>query len=445
MRQGRRAAVAEPRRGKFVRDTASVLGTEVLVTFLAIGTSVITARVLGPHDRGLFQLLVILPVTLSNFVKFGIPQANVYFMRRRNAPSSLVAANAFWLAIGLGGGLAIICYLGRDFLLSTILRQAPPATLPPVLLLLPFVLLQTFFLGIVQAQERFREYNLQQILPPTLGLVGMTIALLWLRAGLLGAIITQTVVVMIVVLALMRRVQRSTGFGFQADPALMRGMLAFGGKSYLQTLASTLHFRIGQYMIAIFLDPTQVGLYAIASHLTNLILKVPEATGTVLYPRLAAAAERNAHAQTSAACRHTFFITGLASLGCLLFGGLAIRILYGEAYAGAVVPLWLMLPGVVCLSLYLLLTRNFTSRARQEVNIAAAGMALVINVVANYLLIPRLGIAGAAIATSLSYGGATLLLLVYFVRESGHTLGQTLLVGRADLANYLRLAAWVRS
>src|SRR5512132_1893117 len=119
MRRRRRHPMGEPRRGQFVRDTASVLGTEVLVTFLTIGTSVITARVLGPHDRGLFQLLIILPTTLSNFVKFGIPQANVYFMRRRNAPPSLVAANALWLAIGLGGGLAIICYIGRDWLLST--------------------------------------------------------------------------------------------------------------------------------------------------------------------------------------------------------------------------------------------------------------------------------------------------------------------------------------
>ena len=46
-----------------------------------------------------------------------------------------------------------------------------------------------------------------------------------------------------------------------------RPMLAFGGKSYVQTLAATLHMRIDQYMIAYFLSPTDVGIYAIAVNL----------------------------------------------------------------------------------------------------------------------------------------------------------------------------------
>jgi len=68
-------------------------------------------------------------------------------------------------------------------------------------------------------------------------------------------------------------------------------MLGFGGKSYVQTLAATLHRQIDQYMINFFLDPAQVGLYAVAVNLTNVLLKIPDATGTVLYPRLAALEE----------------------------------------------------------------------------------------------------------------------------------------------------------
>ena len=52
---------------------------------MGIGTSVITARTLGPSGRGLFQLLTIFPATMSNFAKLGIPVANVYCIRRRGA------------------------------------------------------------------------------------------------------------------------------------------------------------------------------------------------------------------------------------------------------------------------------------------------------------------------------------------------------------------------
>ena len=48
-------------------------------------------------------------------------------------------------------------------------------------------------------------------------------------------------------------------------------------------------FLLGTWATEFNLDPAQVGLYAVAVNLTNLLLKVPEATGTVLYPRLAAA------------------------------------------------------------------------------------------------------------------------------------------------------------
>jgi O-antigen/teichoic acid export membrane protein len=425
---------------RFVRDSASVLATQVLVTALGVGTSVITARMLGPHDRGLFQLLVLLPTTLANFVKFGIPQANVYFMRRRGASAADVATNSIWFALALGGGLAVVAYLFRDRMLSSFLREAPAATVPAVLALVPCVLLQTFFSGVLQAEQRFREFNFQQLMPALLALLGMPIALVWLRTGLVGAIVTQTVIAIVVTVWLAVRVHRTAPLRVGWNPVLARGMLSFGGKSYLQTLASTLHFRIDQYMIAYFLDPAQVGLYAVAVNLTNLLLKVPDASGTVLYPRLAAAGERDAHKQTSAVCRHTLFVMVVAALCYAIGGPFAIRLLYGRAYVGAIRPLLLMLPGIVMISLYLLLTRNFTSRNRQQVNIVAAVAALGINVGLNCVLIPRWGISGAAVSTAVSYSIAALILLVMFVRESGYTVGQIVLVGRADLEGYVRRA-----
>ena len=436
--------MAEPRVGRFVRDSAGVFGAQMLATGLGVGTSVITARMLGPHDRGLYQLLTLLPITLSNFVKLGIPQANVYFMRRRGASGSDVASHSLWLAFGLGGGLALACYLARGWLLAHFLKGAPPITVIPVLVLLPFVLLQGFFSAVLQAEERFREYNFQQVAPTVLGLVGMAIALVWLRTGLAGAIVIQTLVVVGVTVWLALRVHRTAPLRLTWRPELARDMMTFGSKSYLQTLASTLHFRIDQYMIGFLLDPVQVGFYAVATNLALLLLRISDATGTVLYPRLAAAGERDAHAQTSAVCRHTLFITVLVALGYELFGGLAIRLLFGERYAAAVLPMRLMLPGIVMISLYLILTRNFTSRNRQEVNIVAAGAALAINVGLNWVLIPRWGIAGAAVCTAVSYSTAALILLVVFARESGYGIAKTLFIGRADLDGYRQLAARMR-
>src|SRR5262249_60653134 len=101
-----------------------------------------------------------------------------------------------------------------------------------------------------------------------------------------------------------------------------------------------------------------------------------------------------------------------------LLGPLAIRILYGHRFEASIRPMQLMLPGIVMISLYLILTRNFTSRNRQEVNIVAAFAALAINFGLNWGLIPPFAIGGAAVSTALSYSIAALILLVVFVPAS---------------------------
>src|SRR4029077_20110782 len=97
----------------------------------------------------------------------------------------------------------------------------------------------------------------------------------------------------------------------------------------------------------------QVGLYAVAVNLTNVLLKIPDAAGTVLYPRLAALGEGDAHAATSRVCRHTLFITAALGLGYLLFGPLGIRVLHGSRFKGAIPPMLIMQPGLELTSLYL--------------------------------------------------------------------------------------------
>jgi O-antigen/teichoic acid export membrane protein len=71
----------------FVRDIVQVFGGQVAMMVIGIGTGVITVRALGPHDRGLLQLLILLPATLGNFAKLGIPQTTGWPMpRRRGSP-----------------------------------------------------------------------------------------------------------------------------------------------------------------------------------------------------------------------------------------------------------------------------------------------------------------------------------------------------------------------
>src|SRR5215831_8997237 len=334
-RRPQEAPVAKgPKRRPFVADSVQVLSGHVAMMAIGIVNGIITARWLGPADRGRFQLLVLLPTMPSNFVKLGIPQASVYYMRRRGASASDVASNSVWFAFVTGTLAAIVCYAFKDILIAKFLKDTPPELILPSLALIPFVTLQFYFLGVAQAQERFRDYNVWQIGPNVLALVGLSVTLILLHMGLVGAVLVQVVIQVVMTVWMAWLVNRAAPLHLRWNGALSRGMLSFGSKSYVQTLAATLHLRIDQYICAYFLPPAQVGLYAIAVNFGSLLLKIPEATGTVMFPRLAGSGDRDAHAATTRVCRSTLFILALGVLGFGIAGPILIPILYGHRFDG---------------------------------------------------------------------------------------------------------------
>lgn len=431
--------------GRFLGDVGRVFGGQVVMTAIGMGTGIITARWLGPEGRGIFQLVVVVaPLMLANLVKLGIPQASVYAIKRERVSPSVVVSNTTWLALLLGGAAGLGCWLGRDWLLANVLKDAPPVTLVAVMVLIPLVILQAYLLGIVQALERFHEYNIQQIVPNVLSLIGMAVVLIWLQGGVVGAVVTYTAIMAFVTAWLALRVHRVAPIRLRFDVGVLRPMLAFGLKSHVQTLAATWHLRIDQLLVGYLLDPTQVGLYAVAVNLTNLLLRVPDALGTVLFPRLAGASTEAGEDATAMVCRATFAVMVLGALGYLLVGPAALRLLFGERFTGSIAPMLALLPGIVLMGQYLILTRNFTSRNRQEVNIAAATTALAANVGLNVLLIPRWGIVGAALSSVGSYGFAAAVLMVAFMRVSRRSLVDLLVPRPSDVAHLLGTARRMR-
>jgi len=427
-------------------DVLGLIGSRLALVVFGLGTGIITARLLGPHDRGLFTVLLLLPQTLVNFVKMGVAQANVYDIRRRDASVSVVASNSLVLCVVISGLLLAACWLAGDWVLAPFTRGAEGGAVWLALTLVPFVMVESYFLSILQAVEDFNAYNMQSIYKAVFGFVGIVVALLVLDGRLWAALVSQVAVIAAANLWLLYRVWRVARFGLRWDAGVGRGTLAFGVKSYLQTLAAHLHYRIDLYLIAYFLNPAQVAFYSIAVNMTNPILQIPDAVGTVIFPKLAGSSVVSAQARTAVTCRHTLFATVVAAVVYATVGSQVLTLAYGDRYAPAIPPMLMMLPGIIMISLYQILTRNFTSQNRQQVNIVAAGVALSVNTTLNLILIPRFGIIGAAASTAVSYSLAAIILLALFVRESGGSLRETVLIRGEDLARYSRmlLAAGIR-
>ncbi len=430
---------------RFFRHVMSTLVAEILIVVLNLLIGVLTARLLGPSRRGVLTLVMTLPMTLIALSDPGISQANIYFIGRKGRSAPVVATNSIYFALGIGLLAALSLWLIRDLALNTVLRSMPPHYFHLVLCLVPLLLLYTYWLAILRAFQRFELFNLLRLLMPLTLLTMMTIALVVFHGGIGWATLAYGTGVLIACSSTLLIIAFLIRPRLRPDGALMKASLSYGFKSYLQDMLNHLTYRLDLYLVAFFLPPQDIAFYGIATSIAEMVWYIPNSVGLVLFPKLSAADESRVHQITAEICRHTLAVTALAGAVTLVLGLLGIPLLYGEQYTPATTPLVFLLPGTMLMTLYKVLVRNFSSRNRQQVSILAAIVGLGLNAVLDWLLIPHLGIVGAALGSTLAYAGAGLSLLWAFRRESGLRWSESLWLRRSDLARYRELLQTIRA
>lgn len=164
----------------------------------------------------------------------------------------------------------------------------------------------------------------------------------------------------------------------------------------------------------------EVGWYAVAYKVTYAFQFLPLAFVAALYPGMSAAyasKEKEALQKIiSGSLRLMTIVAVPLSAALSAFAPRVIPAVYGHAYDGSVMPLmilaWVLIPIFWDFPIGSLL--NATHRAEQKT--AAMGAAMVVNVFANVLLVPRFGPTGAAISGVISFW-LLFFMGLYFIRR----------------------------
>ncbi|MFM2066771.1 MAG: hypothetical protein RLZZ584_1680 [Pseudomonadota bacterium] len=263
----------------------------------------------------------------------------------------------------------------------------------------------------------------------TLGAPALTLALIGLAAlaGLpaavgvaLGAWVTARVLVALGALVAARR---GGWLGRPDLPALAadgRFVLVIGATN----LVALLNYKVDIFLVERFLGLGPTGVYSIAVMVAELLWLVSSSVTTAAYARIGAPDAAQATRLTVRAM-HASVLLLLALCPLLwLFAALVVPWLLGPAYGGALAALAVLLPGVALYGAASSLSAWFTNHAgRPLVPALLAGSSLLFTVVVSLLAIPRLGMLGGALATSLSYGATVALGGWLFMRASGTPAG----------------------
>ena len=217
------------------------------------------------------------------------------------------------------------------------------------------------------------------------------------------------------------------------DFSFIKHSYGFGMRAFVSMFLISLLVRADIVIVKRLLDYSQVGIYSIAAHVVDMLQVASNLVGSLLLAKLSDTAEETEKWQLMKKMLMLFSVFLLVgNLGFMLLGKYVLGIFFGLDFVPAyAVYLWLI-PASFGLSFGSLFNNYLNSKGFPIVTIVIAGLALLLNVGLNYLMIPLWGINGAALATSIAYLFWFFLIIAYEQKATSGRLLPHLIPKRED-------------
>ncbi|MDD4170409.1 MAG: sugar transferase [Desulfotomaculaceae bacterium] len=410
---------------------------QIVAALMGVGLAVLLARTLGPQGNGTYAMTILLPTLLANLLNLGIPSANAYYIGRGNisVQSAFYTNIRLWCILSvLGASLALLVIKVSG---ASLFPGVPGILLVAALFLFPLELLQFFLKSLLQGAQDFRRFNLVSLVTPAGTLIFAIVAVQIFDLGVQGALLSFGLGYLLGLLFTLGAVRTHFYATEQVKPgsSYVKQCLGYGWKAHLSNILTFINYRADLYLVNLLLNPIATGIYVIAIQLAERLWMLSQAVSTVILPRLSELDhdEDSRKRLTPIVARWVFLVTVIvAGIVALLINPL-IKILFGAQYLPAAGAFMWLLPGMVLFSFSRVIANDLAARGRPELNMYTALLIVIVNVLANMLLIPKMGIKGAALATTIAYSCNAVVNLFLFKRISGNKWWEAVLFNRSDL------------
>jgi stage V sporulation protein B len=423
------------------RRSALTFVLQVAQVGVLVAVNILVTRITGASGKGVFTLMSLLVTLTGSMLSLGVNWAAVYFTGRDAFPRRDIVSTVLTCTLVSSFVSILVIAIAFVALRHTYFKSIDNSELLVTLTLLPLVQLGTSVGMIILGSNRpmhFATLSLTQWaitlaiqigiavagrLTPTTALIawafGAAISLAW-GLRLLG-------------------LDAPLRLGIRRD--VFRRLLGFGIKGYAANLMMFFNYRLDSLIVNGLVGVASLGIYSIAVSLAEVIWYAAGAIGTVMFPHISGLERREADRVTPIVCRNVYFVTLLGVVAMFALSRWVILLAFGSAMLPALIPLWLLLPGILSLSGAKVISSYLSGIGRPEYATAIAGGTVIVTIILDLVLIPRYGIAGAASASSIVYTAAAVASVYALRRESGASVLQSILVQPQDIGYYRRAAS----
>lgn len=407
-------------RSKLSGDLLWTMGSFAILAASGIIINIAIASLRDATALGVFNLAFAVLIVTSQIATFGLHYSvlrHTALHRDDEKERGELFATAALASLVLGVATASAVYLAAPFLgrlFDSAAMADATAYIALSLVLLPF---NKVLLGYLNGLREMRAFAVLQSVR-YLGIMGfvVTVAALPVRFEIatLGFLLAEVVTAAagLVYLAVTRKVR-----GLALSGSWNAVHFTFGGKSLLSGMFVELNSRVDVLMIGLFLPVREVGIYSFAAMLVEGLYQILVVVRTNFNPMLVGYVRDKdweaCRRLRRTSVRYIYPMTAVLALGVMAaFWVLTDWMLPEKGLQSGIFALAILLTGLTVMSVFvpfdnlLMVTGHPGHQTVQHLAI------VVTNIVCNALLVPYLGIEGAALATALSYLAGIVVLTV---------------------------------
>ncbi len=400
--------------------TANVAARVVALGALTLAT-ILVAHVGGPKLLGELTLLRVLPGLAGVLVSCGLPTAAPYFLAGPDRVTGPRLRPTLMLLLVIGALAASACWLALTPVLHELFFRpwhagVVIACAVPVFTQLWVAVGKSF----LQGENDMKAANWAIAAEEVAFLPVYLLAMPFLHGtGLLMVALVGADVLVAGAIAI-RLIRRGFCRGWRKpDTRLGLKVCRYGLRAQVGGAFTLLNLRLDVAILGALAGPAVLGVYAVASKYAELLRLPGLALTYVLYPRLATRTPAEAGRRVAAMLPRAFGLNLLVAVPLAAAVPL-LPLIYGDAFADAVVPAFILLVGLIGEGVAGVVSAYLYGVGRPGANSLGIGVAVLVTVALDVLLIPRYQAVGAAFASAVAYLTSTgaLLACYYLVRRT---------------------------
>ncbi|GGG07685.1 flippase [Paenibacillus aceti] len=391
--------------------------TKFILVFLSMITSVLLNRYLGPSLKGEYSYILNIVGILALILNLGIGQSYTFFKKKNGDSASQEFVNIFYFQLILYIVLLLIINVFyKERILNFIL----------IISILSQFNMQISFMSLV-ANVNKRNY----ITIVSMAIYAFFLLIIYLFTNNNLEIIIYIYIIKIVLESLLFITSNKLyPYSLKINFYFMLDILKFSLFPMVTSLLIVLNYSVDTIILKQFVDYSDIGIYSVGVTLAGIVWLIPDAFKDVLFNKTA---KDNSLKDIVFGIKFNIYLSIIIIIGFSLLGKDFLYLMYGKEYIASYSVTLLLFVGCIPMIFFKILNTLYISNGNQKISFFILIAAVIANVIGNYILIPFMGISGAAISSIISYSVSGIILLLSFIKRYNIAIKEIVLFNENEM------------